>query len=65
MLGQCRIGFVLAVFLLVSIGCGRGGGDSPAATSQEELAEFLEENPKYSDSSSAPKPSKAPLELGR
>ena len=65
MRGRCMLGAVFTAISLISAGCGGRDGDGSAATSQEELAEFLAENPDYAGASAPPGSSKTPLELGR
>lgn len=62
---RCMFGAVFTVISLISAGCGGRDGNGSAATSQEELAEFLAENPGYADTPAPPGSSKTPLELGR
>ncbi len=65
MLGRYLIAVLSAALMVFSAGCGRGSHDAPEVTSQQELADFLKENPDYAGASSRPPSSKAPLELGR
>ncbi len=62
---RCMFGAVVTAISLISAGCGGQNSNATAATSQEELADFLEENPDYAGASAPPGSSKAPLELGR
>ncbi len=60
-----RLDWIVAcTIVIVMSGCGRDTGKNGAATSQEDLAEFLEDNPEYSLPPPSGSKSKTPLDLG-
>lgn len=63
MRGRSLAGILLTLSTLLSIGCGGGGDDGPTTTSQEDLTEFLQENPEYTGTPPGPSASKSPLSL--
>ncbi len=57
--------WLVGAMVVMSVGCGGAAVSEPAATSQAELAEFLEANPRYAEPAASAKSAQSPLELGR